>query len=101
MHNWRESLIKYIKLPGIRSLHNFVVVTSLTTGDAAVCVRDYCYEGAVRDAPIGLATGHTASENAFPNQSYSQSGSLRPLSSTKVIQMMDNFIPSERRMSLS
>ena len=75
-----------------------------TTGDAAVRIRDYCYEGAVRDAPIGLVTGHIASENAFPSQSYSQSGGLRPLSSTKVSQlkqMMDNFIPSERRMSFS
>ena len=34
VHNWRESLIEYTKLPGIRSLHDFVVVRSPTTGDA-------------------------------------------------------------------
>ena len=102
VHKWRDSLIKYTKLPGIRSLHDFVMVRSPTTGDAATRVRDYCYEGALREAPIGIAAGHSASEDAFPTQSYSQSGSLRPLSSAKIShlkQMMDNFIPRERQMS--
>ena len=78
-----------------------MVVRSPTTDDAAVQVCDYCYGGALRDAPIGLATGHTTSENAFPEQSYSQSGSLCPLSSTKVETDDGQLIPTERRMSFS
>lgn len=96
-------MTKYTKLPGIRSLHDFVVVRRPTTGHAAVRVREFCYEGALGDAPIGVATGHDVSEDAFPKQYYSQSGKVRPLSSTKISQlkqMMESFVPKERQMNL-
>lgn len=104
VHTWRDSLIKYTKLPGIRSLHDFVIVRNPVSSKAVIHVRDYCHEGSIRDAPIGLAPGHVAEENAFPTESYIVKGSIRTLSTTKIAQinqMMENFIPQERRMTLS
>ena len=47
IQNWREKVtIKYSKLPGIRDLHDFVMVRSPETGSATMLVRDYCYGGA-------------------------------------------------------
>ena len=102
VQHWRLSLVKYTKLPGIRSLHDFIITRSPATGNASIRVRNYCYEGSIRNATIGIASGHSASEDAFPVQSYSQSGNMCALSATKMSQlkqMMDNFIPKERRMS--
>ena len=82
VHTWQNLLVKYTKLPGIRSLHDFVIVKSPTTNDAKIRVRNYCHEGAIRDAPIGVAPGHVASEDAFPTESYLVKGNIHTLLDT-------------------
>ena len=43
---------KYTKLPGIRSLHDFVVVRHPVTDKAVMTVRDFSYGGPPKPPPI-------------------------------------------------
>ena len=68
VRKWRDALSKYTKLPGVRSLHDFVCVRKPSTGNAHVCVRNVCYEGAICDSSIKVARGHRATENVIPGE---------------------------------
>ena len=57
VRGWRDALSKYTKLPGVRSLHDFVCVRKPSTGNANVRVRNVCFEGSIRDTRIKVATG--------------------------------------------
>ena len=94
---------KYIKLPGIRDLHEFVVVTSPNTGNATMLVRKGCYGGTSEKSPLKLNLNYTAEFNVFPseNDTYSQLKKTRELTETTLThltQMCQNFIPEERWM---
>jgi hypothetical protein len=70
VRKWRDALSKYTKLPGVRSLHDFVCVRKPSTGNAHVRVRDVCYEGAIRDSSIKVARGCRPTENVIPGEEY-------------------------------
>ena len=89
---------KYKKLPGIRGLHDFIVVRDPASGCSLMNVRQHCYEGRVKVA----WRGDPNSSLVRLEGTYSSLGRLRTLSSTK----MDNlktmftiFIPRERWLS--
>lgn len=102
VRDWRGALSKYTKLPGVRSLHDFVCARRPRTGNAHVRVRNVCYEGSIRDAPIKVSRGHLPSENAIPGEeaSYLSGGLKKEVSATKqadLLTMYNSFIPYDRR----
>ena len=102
IYNWREKIsAKHSKLPGIRELHDFVIVTSPNTGNATMLVREGCYGGRSKKSPLTLNSGYTADINVFPLESdtYDQLKKTREITATKLThltQMCRNFIPEER-----
>ena len=55
--DWRSVLTKYTKLPGIRSLHEFVFVKNSVTNEVISRVRDSCFEGAFQNSRIHIISG--------------------------------------------
>ena len=103
VHDWRTNLTKYSKLPGIRSLHDFVFTVSASTNKLVCKVRKLCHTGSFDDASIRVQGGHSESENVIPNatQNYSSLNKPRQLSDTKLShlrQMSTSFIPSDRHL---
>ena len=102
IYNWREKIsAKYSKLPGIRELHDFVIVTSPNTGNATMLVHEGCYGGRSKKSPLTLNSGYTADINVFPLESdtYDQLKKTREITATKLThltQMCRNVIPEER-----
>ena len=103
--NWREPLsLKYSKLAGIRSWHDFVFTKNTVTGSVVVRVRNLCYTGAFQNSSTHIIAGQSAEVSAIPepeSSSYFALKKLRSLSEVKVShlrQMFDHFIPSERRL---
>ena len=69
IQNWREKVtIKYSKLPGIRDLHDFVMVRSPETGSATMLVRDYCYGGAVQKSTMKINPGVSLESSVIPDE---------------------------------
>ena len=83
--DWRNTLSKCTKMPGIRSLHDFICARRPSTGDAMMRVRKLYYEGPMEDSSIILANGHTTSEVAIPEPefSYKSQGMVKSIPSTK------------------
>ena len=102
IQNWREKVtVKYSKLPGIRDLHDFVIVRSPETGSATMLVRDYCYGGAAQKSTMKINSGVSPESSAIPdeNQNYITLNTKRNLTETKLAhltQMSNNFIPEDR-----
>ncbi len=104
--DWRSALTKYAKLPGIRSLHYFVVVKNPITNEAKLRVRDDCYEGAFQNTRNQLQQGRDIEEEVIPDsnsQNYAVLGKVRELTESKykhLQQMYKNFIPSDRHLPM-
>ena len=102
IYNWRDKIsAKYSKLPGIRELHDFIMVRSPDTETATMLVRKGCYGGTSKKSPLKLNSGFTANINVFPLESdyYDQLNKTRELTAAKLThltQMRQNFIPEER-----
>ena len=100
--DWRSSMTKYSKLPGIRNLHDFIFTKNPTTDKVIAKVRKNCYAGTFENASIHVISGRDVTENAIPDQSlssYSILGKLKSLSDSKLKnldQMYKNFIPNNR-----
>ena len=100
--DWRNPMNKYSKLPGIRSLHDFVFTKNSVTNKVVAKVRKFCYAGPFQDATIHVVSGRDATESVIPNEeneSYKSLGILRSLSESKrkhLEQMSKNFIPHDR-----
>ena len=98
--DWRTNLTKYSKLPGNRSLHDFVFAKNVTGG--IVCkIRRLCYTGSFENAPIHVLAGHDVSDNVIPDatENYVCKNKLRQLSDTKTAhlrQISRSFIPNGR-----
>ena len=100
--DWRAKLTKYSKLPGIRSLRDFVIVRNSVTGNVVCKTRRQCYKGSFRNATIHILAGHRVDENVIPDvtKNYLSKDKLRPLSKMKLShlrQMSTSFIPHDRR----
>ena len=102
IYNWRDKIsAKYSKLPGIRELHDFIMVRSPDTETTTMLVRKGCYGGTSKKSPLKLNSGFTANINVFPLESdcYDQLNKTRELTAAKLThltQMCQNFIPEER-----
>ena len=99
--DWRTKLTKYSKLPGIRSLHDFVFAKNSLTGNIVCKTRPLCYKGSFDNATIHVLAGRDVHEVAIPDasESYSCKSKLRQLSDTKLghlRQMSRSFIPNDR-----
>ena len=103
--DWRSSMTKYSKLPGIRSLHDFIFTKDPTTDRVIAKVRYSCYAGAFQNASIHVVTGRNVTESAIPDQefaNYKILGKLKTLSDSKrkhLDQMYKNFIPDDRQLA--
>lgn len=64
--DWRNSMTKYSKLPGIRSLHDFIFTTNPTTSSVITKVRKNCYTGGFENAKFHVTSGFNVSDNAIP-----------------------------------
>ena len=81
---WRDKLsAKYSKLPGVRSLHNFITMRHPVTKNAMMSVQDLCYTGAphpttlrVKDASVVVSYDE--------NDDYIILNKTRTLTSTKL-----------------
>jgi hypothetical protein len=90
---WRASLVKkYSELPGVRKLHDFVIVRS---GDKVVMkVRDSCCKGSVVASPLHVVDPSVSTQ---PTSTYRQSRKELPgdkLAHLK--QMYSKFVPPDR-----
>jgi len=100
--DWRSSMEKYSKLPGIRSLHDFVFTRNTVEDRVVAKVRKFCYEGTFENAKIHVNSGRDACECAIPDQesgNYKYLGKLRSLNDSKskhLQQMYKDFIPRDR-----
>ena len=100
--DWRTKLTKYSKLPGIRSLHDFVFAKN-PISDSILCkTRQLCYRGGFENGTIYLSPGRDAHENVIPDatESYSCKNKVRWLSDMKLThlrQMSTSFIPNDHR----
>lgn len=104
VRDWRTKLTKYTKLPGIGSLHDFVVVRNSTTSSILCKTRRLCYKGSFETATIHVKAGHRVDELVIPTaaETYFGKNKLRRLSDTKfnrLRQMSMSFIPNDRRFS--
>ena len=104
MCDWRSPLTnKFSKLPGIRTLHDFVYAKNAS--GVVATMRNLCYTGPYEQSTIHVLRGRIASECIIPDSvthSYTALGSTRPLTDSKLKhlkQMYRNFVPSDRHLS--
>jgi len=104
IQNWRDPVaLKYSKLPGIRNLHDFIIVRSPETGAATMLVRDFCHGGVSQKSTMTLNPGVSPETPAVPceTENYITLNKKRALTTTKLAhltQMCTNFIPEDRWM---
>ena len=94
--------VKYTKLPGNRSLHDFLVVRHPVSNNAIMKVRKQCYKDAYTETTVKIVSGHLPTERAIPSceDTYTQRGKVGQISACKAVhlkQMYANFVPEERR----
>ena len=64
---WRERLArKFAKLPGIRALHDFVIVKHILTDAVIMRVRELCSTGSFSNTTMKLVRGATATDVIIP-----------------------------------
>lgn len=62
---WRETVAKkYSNLPGIRGLHDFLALRN-SGQDAVMKIRESCYTGTLKDTPMKITKGMSASDIAI------------------------------------
>ena len=102
--DWRNAMTKYLKLPGIRSLHDFIFTLNPVTNAVIAKVRKNCSTGTFENAAIHVVNGRDSQEYAIPNQAsenYISLGKVRCLSDSKrkhLEQMSKDFIPTDRHL---
>ena len=102
VRTWRDRVEeKYTKLPGIRALHDFLIVKHPVTNNAIMKVREQCYKDAFKEILMKIISGHLASERVIPSceDTYKRRGKVGEISSVKAAhlqQMYDSFVPEER-----
>ena len=104
VHEWRSTLGKYSKLPGIRSLHDFIFAKNSVTGNLLVKVRSQSYTGAFSNATIHVLSTRDATENVIPDesQSYVRLNKGKDLSDSKMNhlkQIYRDLIPEDGRLT--
>ena len=83
VYTWRSLLSdKYSNLPGIRSLHDFLIVKHPLTGSAVMKVRKYCFEGSFEN--ISMKVTRQECVLPTPNHPYAMLNKLRSLTDSKL-----------------
>ena len=83
VRTWRSLLSdKYSNLPGIRSLHDFLIVKHPLTGSAVMKVRKYCFEGSFENTPMKVTRQECVLPT--PNHSYVMLNKLCSLTDSKL-----------------
>ncbi len=102
VYDWRSKLTKYTKLPGIRSLHDFVFVKNPADDAVVAKVRKNCFSGTFDNTTMHVANGRNISENCIPSSAsdcYAALHKVKSLSDTKLKhlqQMYRDFVPTDR-----
>ncbi len=102
--DWRNAMGKYSKLPGIRSLHDFIFVKNPVTNAVLAKVRHLCASGTFNNSTIRVVNGRDAQESAIPDQAsdnYASQRKVRQLTDSKrkhLEQMSKDFIPEDRHL---
>ena len=103
--DWWNAMSKYSKLPGIRSLHDFIYVKHPVTNSVVAKVRKNCATGSFENSTIHVNSHHDIMEYAIPDpasDNYSVLGKTRNLSASKLKhleQMSKEFIPTGRHLT--
>ena len=87
VRQWREKLgHKFTKLPGIRTLHDFVIVKHILTEEVIMRVRKLCYTGSFESSKMKIAQGVSSDLDAIPKESssYKATSECHELSSKKM-----------------
>lgn len=102
--DWRNPIAnKFSKLPGIRSLHDFIFATKGNRVEAKV--RKLCHIGSYEPSTSHVLRGKDVSECIIPDpatHNYCALGSTRPLTDSKIkhlVQMYRDLIPCDRHLS--
>ena len=104
--DWRSVLTKYTKLPGIRSLHDFVFMKNSVSNEVISTVRDNYFEGAFQNARIHIIHGRDVKEDVIHDpgsQNYAVLGKVREVTEKKykhLQQMCKDFLPSDRHLPM-
>ena len=99
--NWRDKVSqKYSKLPGIRELHDFLLVKNPTANNAMMLVREFRQGGAAKPTTLSLNSEVSPDFNSSPgpSETYHQLGKTRVLQYTKLAhiqQMCSGYIAPE------
>lgn len=106
VHDWRSPLTqKFSKLPGIRSLHDFIYVLHPITSKVVARTRRLCHTGLFQNSSGHVLRGRDTNDVAIPvsgDCSYATLGMTRPLTDSKtkhLEQMHRDFIDPDRRLS--
>lgn len=100
--DWRSDLTKYSKLPGIRSLHDFVFVKNSVSNTVVAKVRKTCFSGSFESTTMHIAKNRGVNENVIPStasKSYAALQKIKDLTDSKLKhlqQMYRDFVPSDR-----
>ena len=89
--SWSDKVSqKYSKLPGIRDLHDFLIVQNPTTSNAMMLVCEFCHGGAAKATTLSL---NAAEFNCCPGPSdmYHQLRKTRVLQSTKLAHLQQMY----------
>ena len=72
MRQWGEKLgQQFTKLPGIRTLHDFVNVKHILSGEVIMHMRELCYMGSFESSKMKVARGVSPTLDAIPKESSS------------------------------
>ena len=101
IRNWREKISqKYSKLPGIRNLHDFLIVKNPSSMNAMMLVQDFCYEKAAKPAmPLNSDIPPSYNCCPTPDENYCElckTRSLRPAKLAHLQQMFSKYIEPEK-----
>lgn len=100
--NWRDKLTKYSKLPGIRSLHDFLFLKNSASNTVVAKVRKTCFSGPYENTTMHIASGRDISEDVIPDpdrENYLALHKIKSLSDSKMKhlqQMYKDFVPRDR-----
>ena len=95
---WRDKVGgKYTKLPGIRALHDFLIVRDPATNNAIMKVHEQCYKDAFKETSMKIISGHLANVRVIPSceDTYKQRGKVGEISPVKAAhlqQMYANYV---------
>ena len=104
VQDWRSlNTTKYSKIPGIRSLHDFMYVPHPVTSAVVARVRKSCHSGPFEHSMTHILKGISAEECIFPDQEHDTYTALGKKSLTEskmnhLQSMYKDFIPPDRHL---